>query len=104
MEVVWDRGAIEGQRQVAIYIRHKFGTQHARKFIDEVDRIVGILKDNPHIGQIDPLFEERAIAYRSLIIQGLSKLVYYVEDDTIRVAAFWDTRREPVAQAKQTKI
>ena len=33
----------------------------------------------------------------------LNKLVYYVKDDTLHIAAFWDTRREPKNQAKKTK-
>jgi plasmid stabilization system protein ParE len=103
MKVIWDPRAKEGERQVVLYIRHKFGSQHARKFIDEVNHIVGILKENPQYGSIDTLFEERAISYRSIIIRGLSKLVYYIKDDTICIAAFWDTRREPVAQAQRIK-
>ena len=31
----------------------------------------------------------------------LNKIVYYIKDDTIRIAAMWDTRREPKAQAKK---
>ena len=31
----------------------------------------------------------------------LNKIVYYIKDDTIRIAAMWDTRREPKAQARK---
>ena len=47
----------------------------------------------------DPLFSHRRYVYRSVIINGLSKLVYYVDNDSIYIAAFWDTRREPKNQA-----
>ena len=33
----------------------------------------------------------------------LNKVVYYVKGDTLHIAAFWDTRREPVNQANKVK-
>ena len=49
----------------------------------------------PTMGKIDPLFAHRKQTYRSIIVRRLNKVVYYVKDDTLHVAAFWDTRREP---------
>ena len=42
-------------------------------------------------------------AYRSIIVRRLNKVVYYVKGNTLHIAAFWDTRREPKNQARQTK-
>ena len=56
---------------------------------------------HPNIGPIEPLFDACPIAYRSIIINGLSKMVYYIDDETIYIVAFWDTRREPQSQAQQ---
>ncbi|MBO4551532.1 MAG: hypothetical protein J5733_12445 [Bacteroidaceae bacterium] len=57
----------------------------------------------PNLGKIDPLYADRSVAYRSVIINGLSKLVYRIDDDAIYVVDFWDTRREPTAQAAKVK-
>ena len=62
-----------------------------------------MLRRSPYIGQIDPLFEDRAKTYRSVIVNGLNKMVYYIEDDTLHIAAFWDTRMEPEEQAAGVK-
>ena len=59
-----------------------------------------MLQRSPYIGPIDPLFDDRPVTYRSVIINGLSKMVYYIDDDVIYIAAFWDTRREPKKQAE----
>ena len=48
-------------------------------------------------------FEGRAKTYRSVIVNGLNKMVYYVEDDTVYIAAFWDTRMEPIEQAARAE-
>ena len=57
----------------------------------------------PTMGVIDPLFAHRKQTYRSLIVRRLNKIVYYVKGDTLHIAAFWDTRREPKSQARQTR-
>ena len=103
MKAVWSPKAKDGKRQVAAYIRQEFGTKRAKKFRQEVDEIVNMLRRSPYIGQIDPLFEDRAKTYRSVIVNGLNKMVYYIEDDTLHIAAFWDTRMEPEEQAAGVK-
>ena len=98
MKVIWDPDARKAQRQVAAYIRKEFGVKRANRFRQEVDDTVNQLLRSPGIGQIDPLFRDRARTYRSVIINGLNKLVYFVSDDILYIAGFWDTRREPNKQ------
>ena len=103
MKVEWTEHAIRQKNQVANYIRWRFGFKHKKKFTQEVDQAVNMIMHNPNIGPIDSLFEDRAIAYRYVIINNLSKMVYYIDDDVIYIAAFWDTRCEPKKQAVQVK-
>ena len=103
MKVIWHKRADRQLDHVAEYIRSQFGTNRRRRFLQEVHRTEVILRHNPNIGRIDPLFADRPIDYRSIVISGLSKMVYYVKGDTIRIAAFWDTRSEPETQAEQVR-
>lgn len=103
MRVIWQEPAKVGRRQVAAYIRKEFGTKRAKKFKQEVDDTVKQLMRSPGIGQIDPLFDDRPQVYRSVIINGLSKLVYRVDDDTIHIVGFWDTRMDDEDQATSVK-
>lgn len=103
MRVEWDSRAYSERKEVAAYIRKKFGIRRARMFKEEVEQTVEMLRRSPNVGQIDPLFDGRTETYRSVIINGLNKMVYYVKGDTLRIAALWDTRREPKNQARQTK-
>ena len=103
MKVEWTDLAIRQKNQVADYIRRRFGFKRKKKFAQEVDQAVNMVLRNPNIGPIDPLFDDRPIAYRYVIINSLSKMVYYIDDDVIYIAAFWDTRREPKKQAEQVK-
>ena len=103
MKVHWEPRAKMALRQVAAYIRKEFGTKRAKRFKQEVDDTVNQLLRSPGIGQIDPLFSDRAMTYRSVIINGLNKLVYFVKEDTVYIVGFWDIRQEPKNQAAQTK-
>ena len=69
--------------------------------MQEVDKTVKLLMRSPNVGQIDPLYANRAFTYRSIIINGLNKLVYRIDNDVIHIVDFWDTRREPKNQASQ---
>ena len=103
MRVVWDPQAKENRIQIAGYIRQQFGAKRKTRFLQEVRQVTQQLKRSPGIGQIDPLFADRTRTYRSVIINGLNKLVYFVSDDILYIAGFWDTRMDDEDQAAQVK-
>ena len=103
MRVIWDPKAKEARTKVANYIRREFGANRKTRFLQEVREMTQKLKRSPGIGQIDPLFRDRARTYRSVIINGLNKLVYFVSDDIIYIAGFWDTRMDDEDQAMNVK-
>ena len=104
MKVIWDIDAKKARNQVAYYIQRKFGAKRKTRFLQEVQQTAKMLSNYPNIGVIDPLYNDSPIAYRSVIINGLSKMVYHVEDDIVYIAAFWDCRREPIHQTSKTEF
>ena len=103
MRVKWSERARRQRDEVANYIRRQFGAKRKYQFKQEIRDTTNLLKHSPGIGQIDPLFSDRAMTYRSVIINGLNKLVYFVKDDTIHIAGFWNTRMEPEEQAAKAE-
>lgn len=103
MRVNWDSKALNGRDQIADYIRERFGAKHKNLFLQHVRQTTKMLKRHPEIGSIDPLFADRPRTYRSVIIDNLSKIVYFVEGDVIYIAAFWDCRRDPSTEADSVK-
>ena len=91
MKLIWQESAKAGRRQVAAYIRREFGIKRAKKFRQEIADIATMLMRSPGIGPIDPLYSDRPLAYRSVIINGLNKMVYRVDGDIIYIVDFWDT-------------
>ena len=102
MNYIWDPKAQFERDQIADYIYERFGEKRSMKFLDDVDEAVDMILHHPSIGTIDPLFADRSVTYRSVVVDGLSKMVYRVEDEVIYIAAMWDCRREPHVQAEQT--
>ncbi len=103
MNYIWDPKAQWQRDQIADYIYERFGEKRSIKFLDNVDEAVDMILRHPNIGTIDPLFADRSVTYRSVVVDGLSKMVYRVEDNVIYIAAMWDCRREPQVQAEQVK-
>ena len=98
MKVEWTYKARQERDSIADYIRESFGAKRKDKFLQQVRQTTKMLKRHPNIGPIDPLFADRPKAYRSVIVGGLSKMVYSVEGDEIFIAAMWDCRRDPESQ------
>ena len=103
MKTNWDPKAKDSLRQIARYINAKFGKKARVDFMQKVKDTELLLRRSPNVGQIDSLFDGRTIAYRSVVINGLNKMVYRVDGDIIYIVAFWDTRKEPKEQANQIK-
>ena len=102
MRIKWNPSAKADMRQVACYVNKKFGRKARRDFMQRVKDVEKLILTQPTIGQIDPLYTDRPMVYRSVIINGLNKMIYRVDGDLIYIVDFWDTRREPVCQAAKT--
>lgn len=103
MNVRWFSGAKVAMQQTARYIRVQYGEESSKKFLHDVFRTEKLLRDNPHLGPIEPLLADFPSTYRSIVVNRLNKIVYRIVEDHIEIADFWDVRREPESLAKQVK-
>lgn len=95
MNIIWTDRADELRAEIADYILVTFGSKARKNFLTEVYESVLSLAANPFMGKIEPNLEDRALTYRSLVINKVNKVVYRVEDDRIVVVAIWNCRRDP---------
>ena len=102
MKIKWSSTARGDMCQVARYITKKFGRRAREEFLQRIKDTEKLIGSQPNIGPIDPLYADRALTYRSVVINGLNKMVYRIDGDIIYIVDFWDTRREPVSKASQT--
>lgn len=103
MKVKWSPDAKERMDKTADFIQERFGLKSKMRFKKEVKCVNDLLKANPYLGPVESLLEDMPTEYRSVVVNHLNKMVYFVAEDTIHIADFWDTRREPQQQARQVK-
>ena len=103
MQVTWNKKALTQLDAVMRYGSQEFGERTTQRLYARIMSYEPLLAANPRLGVAEPLLAGRKREYRSIVVHKLFKLVYYVKGDTIYIAALWDTRREPAAQADNVK-
>ena len=103
MDIVWADEAFQRWCEAADYILRQHGIRAVEKFQKDTEEWEDSLSANPQIGKVEPWLANRDKLYRGVVINKLNKLIYYIEKDTIIIADFWDTRREPKTQAGSLK-
>ncbi len=93
--------ASEEIRSIARYIQQQFGKRYRIEFRKDLEHKLRLLEENPHLGPVEPLLTNASVEYRSVVVNRLNKLVYWVNEDTIEVVDFWDVRREPSSLAER---
>ena len=100
MEVKWSERAIRSLHAVEAYILHEFGEQARVKFMQASKEVAEQLENFPQMGKEEPLLIHRKVPYRSVVIERKSKMIYYIREQQIIIADFWECRREPRKNAK----
>ena len=79
----------------------KFLLEEQRLTNQEIARIIALLLDkadslasNPYLGQIEEYLEHLEKGHRR-VVEGHFKIIYRVEDKTIYITDFFDTRQDP---------
>jgi len=103
MKIIWQNQAIAQRFSISEYIKNEFGMPTARKFNSELIRCKTLIQQNPYIAPIEPLLSGMEKEYRSILINRLSKMIYFAEADKIYIVALWDTRRCPDAMKDDVK-
>lgn len=94
MRILWSKLAHEAYLHICDSIKEHFGRRTESEYKVAVDKAVKQVANHPSLGK--PEYELAANgSVRSKLVNGLSKIIYYEEDDTLYVADVWDTRQDP---------
>ena len=97
MRIIWSPEAIESVDNTADYIEDNFGVNRSLEFYEEVQEQTDSLLEFPLKGPVDEDLKGGKYEYRSLGIGELSRLIYRIDGETIRILYLWNTRRNPIA-------
>ena len=103
MRVIWNTETTRQLDYLLNYLEQEFGQRTMQNFYKRLLSYEPLLATNPGMGRREPLLEKHPKGFRSIVVHKYCKLIYYVEEDGIHIADLWDTRREPRAQADNTK-
>lgn len=72
-----------------------YGQRQVRKNADRLVFLVRILIDNPKYGFPELLLANKEREYRSLLLFGNYKIVYYAGKDYVKLEDIWNMRMSP---------
>lgn len=81
--------------RILVYYNEIGGERAAAKLHQKYLQKQTRLLKHPESGFPEPLLSDRKILYRASIINDYYKVIYYVKDEVVRIAAFWDMRMHP---------
>lgn len=104
MRIEWNRKAEQQWYSIASTINKTLGKEAVIEFAQNVNEWQSRIVANPEIAPFEPLLKDRRIHYRGIVIHKCCKLIYYVnqKEGVVRIAALWDTRRDPVGLVART--
>ncbi|MCL1933911.1 MAG: type II toxin-antitoxin system RelE/ParE family toxin [Candidatus Azobacteroides sp.] len=94
MNIVFSDLAFEQLESIYNYLQTKSncaGTIIHNYILDEIER----LRNFPQMAPIESELIGFVHTYRSLVVKKTYKIVYYIENDTVYIAALFDCRQDP---------
>lgn len=95
LRVFWTDTARFQLEEIFDYYKDNASLKVARKLVKQlIDRTIQLEK-LPTSGPKEPLLSDRKFEYRYLV-EGNYKIIYWIEDNFIKIATVFDCRRNPV--------
>jgi plasmid stabilization system protein ParE len=99
LKVFWTETALNQLRDIFDYYKVKDSHKVARNIVRKIVNRTIQLERNPRSGQKEPLLETRKFEYRYLV-EGNYKIIYWIEDNYVKIATVFDSRQNPEILAK----
>ena len=94
LKVFWTNTARFQLEDIFNYYKFKASIRVARKLVKQIIERTIQLEKNPESGPKEPLLTDRKFEYRYLV-EGNYKIIYWIEDNYIKVATVFDCRQNP---------
>ena len=102
VKVFWTEFAINQLDQIFDYYKYTASLKVSKKIISGIIERTVMLEKNPFIGTKEPLLENRKKGYR-FIVKGNYKIIYFVEENYVKISSVFDCRQNPIKLIDSTK-
>lgn len=93
MRIEWSEQSRSDLRGILFYVGMDFGWRRAEEALADIRERAEMLKSFPNLGRVFVKDPELGITYRSLTAK-LSKIVYFVDNETITIVTVWQSRQD----------
>ncbi len=94
IRVFWTETALNNLEDIFEFYKYQDSVSTARKLVKEIVQSTLRLQKFPALGKKEYLLTERNNEYR-FIIEKRFKIIYWIEDNYIKIAAVFDSRQDP---------
>ena len=103
MKILWLELAEEDIESIYQFYAEDKSIKAANKIYNDILDATDSLAVFPQKASIEPDVSDDDEEYRSLVVQKHFKIIYFVECDSIYIAAIWDCRRNPQTNINKIK-
>ncbi len=94
MKIIWLPLATRHLDDVFDFLYERNPVAAVNRYNEILDRAEK-LSASPLVASVELLLEKEPEMFRSLVILRRYKAIYFIEDETIKIADIWDCRRNP---------
>lgn len=94
VKVLWTETALNNLEDIFEFYKYKESVSIARNLVKEIVQSTLRLQKSPYIGRKENLLAQRKHEYR-FILERNYKIIYWIEDNYIKIAAIFDSRQNP---------
>ena len=94
MKIIWSLLAHASFMDIRDSIFDRFGYQAEQDYIAAVDEVIKQVAEFPNSGKQELELDEDG-SVRSVPVRKLTKIIYFVENETLYIADVWATKQDP---------
>ncbi len=94
INVFWTETALNQLEDIFEFYKYNVSVSIAKNIVKNIVQKTILIQKSPKIGRIEELLQNRKNEYR-FIIEGNYKIIYWIEDNLIKIATVFDTRQNP---------
>jgi plasmid stabilization system protein ParE len=94
IKVFWTQTALNNLEDIFEYYKYKASPQIAKKIVRKIAEATILLQKSPKSGRTEDLLKDRKFIYRFIVVRNY-KIIYWIEDNYIKIASVFDTRQNP---------
>jgi plasmid stabilization system protein ParE len=95
MKIDWSKKSKKRMHEIRVYYETK-SLKVSKEILTDITDSAKALTKFPQMAQIEPLLSDLPISFRSLVVRGIYKIIYYVDErkEVINIVTVWDCRQD----------